>query len=91
MLQVGAFSQQPADDDMRLARGIAGIVQGIGALDPARLAVAALQRHFDTLWQALEVLQGKVLEHSLVLVGRYVTEGHEDGVAGMIVTLVESL
>jgi hypothetical protein len=35
------------------------------------------------------MLQGEILEHGLMLVGRYVAKGHEDRVTGVIVALIK--
>ena len=91
LIQFSAFSQQPADNNMGLVVGRAGIVEGIGISHPYWGGQSLLQRHLNALIQPLEASQGFFLEHTLVLGGVYIAKGHENGIGGMVVAFVKFL
>ena len=89
LLEVGALSQQPAHDQVGLPGRGAFFVKGVGALDPQGCRQPALGGYADGFMQCLEAPQGALLEYPLVFEGGDIAEGHEDGVAGVIMAAVE--
>ena len=89
LLQIGALSQQPAHHQVGLALGTALVVAGVGALDAQGRLQALLRGHANGFLQGLEAAQGAALEYLLVLGRGNVAEGHENGVAGVVVAAVE--
>ena len=89
LLQVGALSQQPADDDMGFPVCAAVLVIGITAGHPQWRRQALFRRYLDALIESLELSQGARLEHRLVFGRGNVTKGHENRVTGVVVAAVE--
>ena len=89
LLKVGALTQQPPHHNVGLVVGRSALVKGVAVGHPDRGIEAAFRSDLYFFVQALEAVQGAVLESLLVVGGGYITEGHEDRVAGVVMRLVE--
>ena len=89
LLQVGAFPQHPADDQVGFVFGAAAFVESIAIADAQWRIKTLLSLNLYARLQALETAQGPVLKYGLVFSGRDITKCHENSVTGVVVAAIE--